>query len=230
MKKFLFLFVTILACTIGYSQQNIAFADGEYGRYNNFITVDNDNLNYDVEGTKYINEEYLPAKLSSYPDLTFNIKYNAFNDEMEVQSKNNKSYALNKLAKSVSVRFLHNNVTYSIFDYVNNDGVVETGYFQNISSGDKVLLLKKESIMFIKEKPSKTGYDEHRPPQYRRLKDKLFVKINNQNAIELPKSKKSILKLFPDKKSQISSFIKENKIKTSNESDLVKLVNYISSL
>lgn len=232
MKKHLFLILYSVSIMC-YSQQNITFVDGRgafQANSSNFITIYNDDT-IDVEGSKYIQENYIPATISVYSGYKFNVRYNAYDDEMEVQGKENKSFALNKTEKNVEVTFLNTNTIYSIYSYNNSDGEADFGYFQKLTSGEKASLLKKEKIMFIQEKQSKTGYDAYRPPQFKRLKDKYYIKTkNNPKAIELPKNKKLIANLFPEVKTDILKFIKENKLKTNNKKDLIKLVNFINEL
>lgn len=230
MKINLYLILFLVAGTICYSQQNIAFADGAFDRSSSFITIGLDDK-VDVEGSKYIQDDFNMATISIYSGYKFNVKYNAYDDEMEVQGKDNKSFALNKNEKSAEVTFVNNNITYGLFDYANSDGQKVPGYFQKLTVGETVALLKKEKIMFIEEKVSKTGYDTYRPPKYKRLNDQFFIKLKESPvAIEFPKNKKNIASLFPNKKDKILKFIKENKIKTNKEEDLIKLTNYINGV
>ena len=230
MKISLYLILFLVAGTICYSQQNIAFADGAFDRSSSFITIGLDDK-VDVEGSKYIQDDFNMATISIYSGYKFNVKYNAYDDEMEVQGKDNKSFALNKNEKSAEVTFVNNNITYGLFDYANSDGQKVPGYFQKLSVGETVALLKKEKIMFIEEKVSKTGYDTYRPPKFKRLNDQFFIKLKESPvAIEFPKNKKNIASLFPNKKDKILKFIKENKIKTNKEEDLIKLTNYINGV
>lgn len=230
MKINLYLILFLVAGTICYSQQNIAFADGAFDRSSSFITIGLDDK-VDVEGSKYIQDDFNMATISIYSGYKFNVKYNAYDDEMEVQGKDNKSFALNKNEKSAEVTFVNNNITYGLFDYANSDGQKVPGYFQKLTVGETVALLKKEKIMFIEEKVSKTGYDTYRPPKFKRLNDQFFIKLKESPvAIEFPKNKKNIASLFPNKKDKILKFIKENKIKTNKEEDLIKLTNYINGV
>lgn len=226
------LILLLFFCTVCYSQQNITFADGRgafQANSSNFITIDNDNT-IDVEGSKYIQEKYIPASISVYSGYKFNVRYNAYDDEMEVEGKDNKSFALNKGEKNLEVTFINTNTTYSLHTYTNRENKTIAGYFQKLNSGEKVTLLKKEKIMFIEEKQSKTGYDSYRPPQFKRVSDKFFIKLkDNPVAIEFPKNKKLFANLFPDRKDEILQFIKKNKLKTSNEQDLIKLFEFINT-
>ena len=142
------LILLLFFCTAGYSQQNITFADGRgafQANSSNFITIDNDNT-IDVEGSKYIQENYIPATISVYSGYKFNVRYNAYDDDMEVEGKDNKSFALNKGEKNLEVTFLNTNTTYSLYTYTNKENKTIAGYFQKLTSGEKVTLLKKEKI------------------------------------------------------------------------------------
>lgn len=230
MKIFKTSLIFLLSISLG-NTQSIAFADGNatYGRENSFITIDAD-TRYDIEGSKYLVDNFMPAVVSTMPDKLFNIKYNVFSGEMEVQSSNNKAYALNKYRKDIVITFINSKTTYQLFDFINSDDMMQLGYFLVLNRGENKIL-KKEKIIFLEEKPSKTGYDEHRPPQYKRLDDKYYLKItSNSNAIELPKNKKKFAALFPDKKGAILDFIKSKKIKFSKDADLKKLITHINTL
>ena len=231
MKSKILLSIILLLMNFTYSQQNIAFADQRVFSANSssFLTIDNDNL-VDIEGTKYIQDGFKAATISVYPNYKFNVKFNALDDEMEIQGKNNKSFALNKNNNRAEVVFLDSNKTYGLYTFSNDNVQPVSGYFQKLFVGEKVILLKKEKIMFIEEKQSKTGYDSYRPPQYKRLNDRFYIKqIDNDIALELPKNKKSIAGLFPNYESDILMFIKKNKLKTNNEVDLLKIIEFINN-
>ena len=230
MKSKILLSIILFSLKFTFSQQNIAFADQRVFSANSssFLTIDNDNT-VDIEGSKYIQDGFKPATISVYPNYRFNVKFNAFDDEMEIQGKNNKSFALNKNDKRAEVVFLNTKEIYGLYNFTNDNSQPISGYFQKVFVGKKVILLKKEKIMFVEEKQSKTGYDSYRPPQYKRLNDKFFIKqIDNDIALELPKNKKSIAGLFPNYESDILMFIKKNKLKTNNEVDLKKIIEFIN--
>ncbi|MBX2827300.1 MAG: hypothetical protein KTR22_04025, partial [Flavobacteriaceae bacterium] len=65
-----------------------------------------------------------------------------------------------------------------------------------------------------------------------RYKDKhVYYMIDaDGNYKEFPSSKKKMLKLFGDQQSTIKTFIKEKKIKLSEDGDLIKLFQYYNTL
>jgi hypothetical protein len=60
--------------------------------------------------------------------------------------------------------------------------------------------------------------------------DKKYFVLNDSIVSEIKIKKNKILKLFVDKKSYISNFIKENNIDFKDENDLIKVFKYYDSL
>lgn len=184
-----------------------------------------------IQGTPYLDEVFAPARVSSEITKIFYIRYNLVNDEMEVKNENEAVSTINKSISNISVTFLQNNKTYQVFKYLNEDGSSDNGYFTLLSNiNTKVKLLLKESKVYKEGQAAKSGYEQAVRPSFKKAKDKYFIKVGGDYAIELPKSKKDVAKLFPKFESQISSFIKKNKIKTSSKEDLLELTKFISEL
>lgn len=217
----------LLFSTLGFSQQRISFSDGSFQNgqnYNNlFLNID-DELDSKTVGARYINENFLPAKLNNSKD-TFFLRYDAFNEVFEVKKGENK-YSLNKKISDLTISF-QNGQVYKPYNY---EGSLK--YFSLLNDeNSKIKLLKKESIIFIEEKESKTGYDEYRPPQYKRKKDSFFYINESLNEpIEIPNNKKKFAELFHDNQKDILDYIKKEKIKLNDENDLIKLFSHMNSI
>ncbi|MCB0431520.1 MAG: hypothetical protein KDD18_00195 [Mangrovimonas sp.] len=210
-----------------YSQQKVYFSNGAFqdggNRNNLFLDIDN-NEEDKTEGSRFINDNFLPAKLNDSDDIFF-LRYDAFNEVFEI-SKNEKIYSLNKHIENVTISFLNLNLVYKAFTV---DGTEK--YFVLLNNeNQKINLLKKESIIFTEEKLSKTGYDEYRPPKYKRGKDVFFMHKDGE-VIELPTNKKKFAALFPEKEDQILDHIKKAKSSKLNDGEsLLELFNYINSI
>ena len=217
----------LLFSTVGFSQQRISFSDGSFQNgqnYNNlFLNID-DELDSKTVGSRYINENFLPAKLNNSED-TFFLRYDAFNEVFEVKKGENK-YSLNKKISDLTISF-QNGQVYKPYNY---EGSLK--YFSLLNDeNSKIKLLKKESIIFIEEKESKTGYDEYRPPQFKRKKDSFFYINESLNEpIEIPNNKKKFAELFHDNQKDILDYIKKEKIKLNDENDLKKLFSHMNSI
>lgn len=227
-RKLLFLVFLISIINISYSQnglngvQNLV-SDG-------FISTTATKLNTNIKGSPYITNEFNLAKISISSYDTFSVKYNAFLDEFEVLGKDDVIYAINKNeSKDITITIIGEQKKYQIYDYYNDKNELTIGYFIYLNQlNSKIKLLKKERIIFISEKPSSNGYDRAQKAEYKRSKDKYYMKIKDQIAVLLPNNKKKLIKLFPGQENEISNFIKTEKIKLSKESDLIKLIKYLN--
>jgi hypothetical protein len=186
-----------------------------------------------VQGSMYISDEFLTIKILNQKEVKLCLaKYNAFTGNMEVKSIDDKeadTFILLKDNNDFTIEFTTNGDIYQTYSYL-NEGVVKRDFFVNLVSTNRVSLLKKQKVEFIDETPAKSSYEKSKPAKFDRLKDSYYVKIGSANTIILPSNKKSIAKLFPKYESEIKTFIKENKIKTSKEKDLITLVEYINQL
>jgi hypothetical protein len=85
--------------------------------------------------------------------------------------------------------------------------------------------------VFFEEQASKTGYDAPKPAMYKNVKDRMYIKLANKEAVLLPTKKKKLAKtLFPENSKIILDFINSNKIKLSKEADLITFINYLNTL
>jgi len=209
----------------------IQYADGSSQSMSNVFVNINSNENSNIKGSKYINETFISTKISSMPSQIFGVRYNVFSDEMEFQGIDNKIYALNKNDVTVVVTFTETNDSYYIFNYLDDNSIQKKGYFTKLNSKGKNLLLKKNRIVFFEEQASKTGYDDPKPAMYKTMKDRIYIKLGDNDAVLMPTKKSKLAKqIFPDNEKEVLKFIKSNKIKLKNEEDLNKLVEFTQTL
>ena len=183
------LILLILICNVSYAQHS----DVEHMYFDAKSLTSIDLRSKKLMGTSYINEEFLPAKISN--NEIFNlIRYNAYLDEMEVEI-GGKAFYLPKTT-IYSINFVGSNKEYLIANY-NESGIEKRGFFVLLTSGDNVTLLKQEKIKLYEEVPAKLGFTQYEPPKLGRLKDKYFIGYKNNTTVELPKKKKDFLVRAP---------------------------------
>ncbi|MCF6295215.1 MAG: hypothetical protein L3J25_05950 [Flavobacteriaceae bacterium] len=241
MKKTLFTLIILISCL------NISHSQGQLNNQNRFSTDLNGVQNFvesgvlsttigkenpNIKGSPYITTNFIPANISVSTNQIFSVKYNAFLDEFEVLGKDDVIYAINKNeSKDVTIIMLNTKKKYQVFNYFNSENDLDLGYFIHLNNpNSEIKLLKKEKIIFISEKLSSTGYDKAQPAEYKRSKDKFYLKIRDLEVILLPKNKKKLTKLFLGSEKEILNFIKTEKIKLNKETDLVKLINYLNQI
>lgn len=187
--------------------------------------------NVNVEGTPYVTENYFPVKLTSFEDRNFQARYNGYNGDMEVLDVDKGSvFVLNKNFNNYEVDFVGQNKIYKVFKYVGQNEVLSNDFFVVLTSNNNLKLLKKENVKFYGERVSTSTYDRPRKANYKRGNDEYYIVIGDTNAQPFSTSKKDIANQFSSSSKEILKFIKENKLNTSKDEDLIKVINYISTL
>jgi hypothetical protein len=225
----LFTLLLLFVTTLSFSQDLVSIQTLTGGKVNTAYNTDLSDKT--IQGSPYVIDEFMPARVTADIEKIFNLRYNAVSDQMEVKTDKNTIQAINKNIKGVKITFLKDSKTYEAVNYINEDGIAERGYFININSTEsKVKLLLKELKKYIPMQPAKSGYSESKPAYFKRADDVYYVVIKNKTAQVLPEKKKELLKLFPENADDISTYIKKNKIRTSRSEDLIKLIDYINTL
>jgi hypothetical protein len=229
MKNILLTTILSLFTIQSFAQQGISYSGGTSTKMDYaFLSLKDDN-DMGVRGSKYLSDNFVRAKISDFEDKVFAVRYDIFNDQMEFQGGNNQIYIMNKEERSRKITFLDSNDVYSIFDFKSDDGDTSSGYFTALSTDGDYQLLKKNKVIFIEEKVSATGYDAPKPAMYKKTKDRHYIIINGAPAVLVDTNKKRFVTLFKGQEKDALSFIKKNKIKLSNDTDLIKFVNFLNS-
>ena len=221
------LFVLFISITFSNAQQGInSLSSGGYDYA--FLDLKNDD-DSQIKGSKYLTENFNRAGISDFEDKVFAVRYDVFNDQMEFQGGNNQIYIMSKDDRARKITFLDTNNTYSIHDYISDENLTRSGYFVSLNSDSKYKILKKNKIVFIEEKASATGYDAPHPATYKKIKDRHYISISNEPAILVDTNKKRFSSIFIGQEKEVLGFIKKNKIKLSNDNDLLSLVEFMNT-
>ncbi|MGF1556090.1 hypothetical protein [Paucihalobacter sp.] len=182
-------------------------------------------------GSPYIEESYQSVKIKNFEDKIYSGRYNAFISEMEILlGAGQTPIALDIANNDYEVIFLNENKIYKSFAYTTDRGVSKKGFLVIVSDENNVQLLKEERIKYYDKIPATSSYDQDKPAKFRREDDTYYIKLKDDSILYLPSRTKDIPSVFPNNEKEISTFIKKNKIKTKNEEDIIKLVNFIGSL
>lgn len=178
-----------------------------------------------IDGDPYVNgKNYLPVNISGYSKNVQHLRYNAYEDEMEF-NKDDVNYYANRL-NDVIIDFPTLNKKYEALRYILDDKA-KYGYLVVLVEGPKYSLFKKETVELMKGEKSPNAYGKDANDYYAKAKDVYLLKKGGQ-FFRLPKSIKDILALL-DNKQESESFTKTNKINSSKESDLMKLINFVNN-
>ncbi len=184
------------------------------------VNTNLEKLGKNVIGTPYLNTNFISATIGDSQEV-IPIRYDAYLDKLEVLV-DDKVYEVPKIDRLSSFNFKSIGTT---IIYLKDDN----GYYFRIVNG-KNQLLKKEKIKLETFNSSiepnsmiREGYSK-----FEKLKPTYFIKIDD-NLIKLTKKSDDLINaLQADRKETVKDFIKTNKIKLAEESDLIKLVNFLN--
>lgn len=227
MKKSIALFLSVFAyastlqaqTTQPYSASNYGTATGYY-----FKTPHLDAN--EVQGSMYFIDAFLPAKIECLKDNVPPLRYNAYKDEIEFKKDNELYYIVKTDSCDVTIdtrRYRH------VYYQENNE--TTKGYLLVLSSNlqAKHLLFRKDKIKYNQPVLATTSYQSDKPASLTK-EDPVYFLSTSLGIIQMPKKKKELLALFPEKASEVEKFVKEKKISFSDEKDLLLLTEYLSTL
>lgn len=176
----------------------------------------------DIQGSPFIDKTFYNANVAeNYEKVP--VRYNNYKDEIEFQ-KDGKIQVLPRDSKFSKIEIISPKKTFMLL----NTGDDLSGYFMEVLKGENSLY-KKNKIKFIDVVPAASSYATEKPASFKILDPIYYIKTIN-GFIKKPKNQKSIIEYFPDKKTQLESFFKTNKIKFDKEEDMIKLVNFLNTI
>jgi hypothetical protein len=179
-----------------------------------------------IDGSKYFNgNDFEKVSILGYSKNVQNLRYDAYNDEMEYNANGN-NYYIDKIPDQV-IHFIDLNKIYVCFKY-KYLGKDYFGYlYQIIDNKDKYSLYKKERIEKLDGEKSLNGIVGERNDYYVKDKDIYLISKNNQLS-KFPKNVNDASEFFSIDKKELENFTKSNKINFNKELDLLKLVEFVN--
>jgi hypothetical protein len=113
--------------------------------------------------------------------------------------------------------------TYKLIDFED-----KLTYFEVLNDGDNMKLLKKDIKKFMEAKAAENSYSSSKPAKFVLESD--YYLYDSSSIREIKLNKKALLVELDDKKSDVTKFIKLNKLKLKSEDEVVKLIAYYNSL
>ena len=183
---------------------------------------------YAIQGSPYIVSKFEPVKVVNIIEQAL-MRYNVFKDEFEFISTKSDTLILDKIADFNNLNFVATNTKYKLLNYLNLDDKYQFGYLITVYEKGNFGLFKKENITLTEEKIAKTSLEKDMPAKYYQTGNTYFLKYNDKIQ-EFPSNKKRLVKIFPDKKEAIETFVKENKIDFDKDVDKIKVVDFLTSM
>lgn len=182
-----------------------------------------------VDGSPYINEEFTPSEIVGIP-YNFNMRYNAYADEVEVEKAKGEIYALKKDNEFKTILIDKGKYKLQLVNYWISSKKEVYGYLVELITTKGIGLYRRDKMNLIAGKEAITSFDIAVAPKLVRSKDRYYLKQKENNIIEFPENKKQLIQLFPSFQKEISNFINEKDSNFKSEEDVIKLIEFIASL
>ena len=181
-----------------------------------------------IAGNPYLEREFKKGELDSketfhFPPLL--LRYNIYTDNIECKTADGKIYALKDQYKITDYKIGDTTFIYS--PYFEKKNKIKSGYFQVLVPG-KVTGLIRYKVYLIPATPEKP-YTPAKPQHFSEIVRTYYIKTGN-NPAQAVTNEKSLVKLFPNQKKQISRFIKNEKIRLQKQNDFAKVIRYLNTL
>lgn len=224
MKK---IFISIFSLLVFMSAQAQANLFNEAFRFTKFMdqvnTPEGKKLSYqDIEGNPYFERSFATANIEN---ATTGIKsrYNSYTDTVELLTEES-IFELPRSEKYSRIVFTKAAATLL---YVNLSPDTEGYYFELVPG--KYQLLKKMKAEYRAGQKAVNSFTPAIEPRFDNLDPVYYVKYD-QKLTKIGKKEKDLLQAFPSHTQEIQQFLKKNRLKLTQESDLIKLVTYLNSL
>lgn len=201
--------------------ENISFSAGNFFMRANRPTT----KEYIIDGNPYINSKNFDSvKIEGYQANVQNLRYNAFEDEMEFEV-DGQIYYTNK-EEGLKIEFPTLKKTYQIVNY-SFESKSRFGYLLALVDHPQYSLYRREKVELLKGEKSPSAYGKDANDYFAKERD-LYIVRKGSEFFKFPKNSKEFILKFSLDKMEFDKFLKNNKLSFSKEDDLIKMVNFLN--
>ncbi|MDX9881927.1 MAG: hypothetical protein RBS73_07655 [Prolixibacteraceae bacterium] len=176
-----------------------------------------------IQGSPFLNNEFVKGEVTSTSNTIVSdvpLRYNIYADEIEYEEKDKKTFYLDKSTVK-NIKIGGSEFIYKAYLLNNKLG---RSYFEVLLRG-KATLLKQYRVNFEDAKPAK-AYEDPSPARFKTSKPDFYIAFGDAEAKRISGAKQLSEELFSDKGTEIAGFIKKNKLKTGDQEDIVRIVQF----
>jgi hypothetical protein len=181
----------------------------------------------EYKGSPYENDEFIDGEIYTNQHIHFTgvpLRYNIYQNKMEFRNPSGEVFDIDPPEFADTVLIGESRYIYYSF----RSGLKTYKSFFRKLTGQQPLLLCKLNVIFRPgELPG--GYKDAVPASFDRTVNEYYLAVIPGEAVKID-GKKDILEKLSGHARELDQFIKQNKIKTGKEEDLVKLMEYYYTL
>lgn len=182
-----------------------------------------------VEGTPYINAEFISSKINDIEETQF-VRFNIADNIIEIKT-NDEKIAILDMENDCSIQLLDGSGKQYISAFYNNEGIKTKSFFEVVKETEKYTLYKQERKKY-KEKQEAEGYKDPVPPKFVDQVPMFFISGLNSDSsdlVRLPKKKKKFVELITSNEKSLDKYIKQEKLNFKKKNDIIKIMDFVSS-
>ncbi|WP_338646461.1 hypothetical protein V5J73_13275 [Flavobacterium sp. KS-LB2] len=181
-----------------------------------------------IEGSEYLVDEFRLAEVAGIPQQIM-VRYNAMTDMIEVQNEKKEIFSLMKKEPFNTITIIPFTDKIKLTNYKTKDGDVN-GYLVLLYSNNEVALYRRDKINLQKGKEAINSYSPATSARYVKANDEYYLSLKNETAVMMPKNKKELQDLFPEKKEEIAVYLKKNNLSLKDEKSVIEISKFLSNL
>ncbi len=181
----------------------------------------------EYDGSMYMKARYKESSVINEKAGTYDakLKYNIYTDALEYTQGSN----LFEVVKSPTIHARIDGDYFYYCDFKTPRGLGREGYYILVELNDKYRIYKRLTLK-IKD-PERTAQVNSGLPEPGELRMITTYYVEEEGIIvELPMNKKEMLAVFSDKKTELSEYLKKEKIRLKKEEDLIRFVARYNAL
>ena len=188
--------------------------------------------NQKIKGTPYFEKTFKLAEVEYFGELITDkiyIRFNAYNDEMEIASSPMTKSSENILIKNNKVFCIIDGKTYRYLGFKEDNQPPTVGYLEELFKGELFSFYERKFKVYMQATVARTSLERSFPARFVE-KIQYYYSINNGEINQIKLSKKNILNKLKPHSSSIKLFMEKNNSKLKSLKDVVEMFNFIDQL
>ena len=188
--------------------------------------------NQKIKGTPYFEKTFKLAEVEYFGELITDkiyIRYNAYNDEMEIASSPITKSSENILIKNNKVFCIIDGKTYRYLGFKEDNQPPAVGYLKELFKGELFSFYERKFKVYMQATVARTSLERSFPARFVE-KIQYYYSVNNGEINQIKLSKKNILNKLKPHSSSIKLFMEKNNSKLKSLKDVVEMFNFIDQL
>ncbi len=185
----------------------------------------------DFKGYPYANNDFQKTALFYGEEKLGPIfyRYNALNQEIEIKMENTENEGVRALGRDKKISILVDGKKTSFKTFIDKDGKTLNGYLIALTLDGDTRLYKRMYVKYTEGKKAENSFVQAVPNKFTHYTS-YFLEIEGQNRVdEIVLKNKKLLSMLPsDSRSNLQSFLKENKLNIKKEYDLIRAIRFLN--